>query len=487
MPRIPLFSLLVSIPAIVAAPSTTAQVSRNVQLLGTLDPAPRFSEYNDVWGYVDPATGKEYCLLGSEDGTHVIDCSDPANPVERGMIPSDSSFSSGNFWRDIKTYGSYAYVVSEAHGGMQIIDLRDADNPVKVKTWGSWSNAHNIGVDAETGIVYVCGTGRGTYAIDVASDPVNPTQLYRLRNPYIHDLSVHRGYGYFADQNGNNLQIYDVTQMPASMPRLSSVRMPGGSTAHATWPTRDNDYCLGANESSGGPVSIWDVTNKRLPRLLTTYTAGPSNAIPHNVFIRDRVAHISYYTEGYRTVDLSDPANPVEVGYYDTYSGASGGYDGAWGCYHLQPSGVIYISDVQSGLFIFKPASSAERYGDATTGSAGATPVIHAFGAAFVGNGNFALEAEAAPPARVGALIVGSGRTSVTVAGVAFHVPLVVPQPVIIPMTSDGAGTVKVPLPVPAMAAVAGATLNAQMVFIDSSAPFDWSATQGLEFSTFTP
>ncbi|MEM7198736.1 MAG: choice-of-anchor B family protein [Planctomycetota bacterium] len=461
----------------------SAQISRNVQLLGRLTPASGSAEYSDVWGYVDPATGKEYCLLGSEDGTHVIDCSDPTNPVETGMIPTESPFF-GNFWRDIKAFGSYAYVVSEAHGGMQIIDLTDPDNPTKAGVWGRWGNAHNIAVDPDTGLVYVCGTSRGTYVANVRVNPTSPVQLFRLNNPYIHDLSLNRGYGYLADQNGNNLNIYDTSALPDAMPLLSSSRMPGSSIAHATWPTRDNTVCLGANESSGGPVSIWDVSNKRLPRLLTTYTTGPSNAIPHNVTVKDRVAHISYYTEGYRAVDVSDPSNPVELGYYDTWTGPVGGFDGAWGVYHLQPSGIIYVSDIASGLFILKPTATAERYGVTSTGSEGDTPSIYAFGAAFLGNSNYALEAEDAPPSRLGALVLGTGRSSATAGGVTFNVSLTGPT-AFIPFTSDASGNVKVPLPMPAGAALAGATLNAQMVFIDSTAPFDWSATQGLEFELF--
>src|SRR5690606_31553003 len=36
---------------------------------------------NDVWGWTDPETGKEYALVGRVDGTSFVDISDPANPV----------------------------------------------------------------------------------------------------------------------------------------------------------------------------------------------------------------------------------------------------------------------------------------------------------------------------------------------------------------------------------------------------------------------
>ena len=35
---------------------------------------------NDCWGWTDPLTGKEYALMGLDNGTGIIDISDPFNP-----------------------------------------------------------------------------------------------------------------------------------------------------------------------------------------------------------------------------------------------------------------------------------------------------------------------------------------------------------------------------------------------------------------------
>ena len=59
---------------------------------------------NDVWGYVDEV-GNEYALVGAQKGTSVVDISDPANPIEIFWEPGLTST-----WRDIKTFGDYAYV-----------------------------------------------------------------------------------------------------------------------------------------------------------------------------------------------------------------------------------------------------------------------------------------------------------------------------------------------------------------------------------------
>ena len=43
---------------------------------------------NDSWGWTDPMDGKEYVLMGLENGTAFIDISDPINPVYLGKLPT---------------------------------------------------------------------------------------------------------------------------------------------------------------------------------------------------------------------------------------------------------------------------------------------------------------------------------------------------------------------------------------------------------------
>jgi hypothetical protein len=57
--------------------------------------------------------------------------------------------------------------------------------------------------------------------------------------------------------------------------------------------------------------------------------------------------------DGTRILDISDPENPVEVGFFDT-SNLMGLYDGNWGTYAYLQSGHIISSDRNNGLFIFE-------------------------------------------------------------------------------------------------------------------------------------
>ena len=76
---------------------------------------------NDCWGWTDPLTKNEYALMGLDNGTGIINVTNPIKPIYLGKIPSASGSS---MWRDIKVFNNYAFIVSEASGhGLQIFDL----------------------------------------------------------------------------------------------------------------------------------------------------------------------------------------------------------------------------------------------------------------------------------------------------------------------------------------------------------------------------
>ena len=58
------------------------------------------------------------------------------------------------------------------------------------------------------------------------------------------------------------------------------------------------------------------------------------------------------YTEGVHLLDVRNPERPQVLGYYDTYSGTSTGFNGAWGAYIFPGSDLILASDINGGLFL---------------------------------------------------------------------------------------------------------------------------------------
>jgi choice-of-anchor B domain-containing protein len=463
-----------------------AQISRNVALGANYRPPTQPSAYSSIWGYVDPPTGKEYAILGSTLGTHIVDCTDPTNPIGRGRIDSANPGDSANAWREMKTYGRYCYSVSEAHGGMQIIDLTNPDQPALVRLWGNWSNTHTITVDVGAGIAYASGTNRGVVIVNVRTNPANPTELGTFPSPYIHDCAVENGYAYFCAQNSNTLRIYDAAASP-TLPELSRIGLPGTQIAHNCWPTRDGTICVTTNETAGGPVGIFNISDKRFPALISTWRVNPQtapNAIPHNAYIVDHVVHLSYYTEGYRAVDISDPANPVEVGYYDTHVGGSSGFAGAWGCYHAQPSGNIYISDIQGGLFVLKPKATTVAIGAPTVGTGGVAPELHTFGAAWRGNSRFALQIDKAKASTPSVLFISPNQLTIALQGLNIHVDLG-PGVIALPFTTGALGRHTIPLPIAATIGLGTVYLQAMFQDPGSASTLGLSATRGMKLEVF--
>ena len=115
--------------------------------IGGLSP---FTSLNDIWGWTDPQTGREYALVGRTDGLAFVDVSDPVNPIYVGSLASHDGIAS--LWRDMKVYADHVFVVVDAVGahGMQVFDLtqlRAVTNPpvtfVETAHYAGVGTAHN--------------------------------------------------------------------------------------------------------------------------------------------------------------------------------------------------------------------------------------------------------------------------------------------------------------------------------------------------------
>jgi hypothetical protein len=85
----------------------------------------------------------------------------------------------------------------------------------------------------------------------------------------------------------------------------------------------------------------------------------------HNTEVAGRRAYSSWYAHGVVALDISDPANPVRVGRFARPSGARSGVFGddpfpqVWGVAIDRKRGLVYASDMRSGLWILRPTGPA--------------------------------------------------------------------------------------------------------------------------------
>ena len=458
--------------ALLLTPTDGWSQGRNATLLSRFDPSG--NSYNDVWGYVAP-NGREYAILGSTRGTFILNCTIPNNPRQVAFFSGPSST-----WRDIRTYRNYAYVVTEGGGGVQIIDMADPENPQLITTWGQsvFSHAHNVALDTDAGVLYPCGTNNGTPIISISENPVSPVLIGRYTAAYVHDLHVQDGYGHLGEINNGRYRIIDVSA-PSAPALLGSSSV---GSCHNAWPSRDGNIAVTTSERSNGALTVFDISDKRLPIQLATFRTGRSGTSIHNAFMVDRVCHSAYYSEGYQSVDLSDPANPVHVAHYDSSSSTSG-FSGAWGCYPFMPSGVVYISDMSNGLHLIDSRSTNDFYGVGTTGTNSAMPEMHTFGSSYSGNGNFRIEIENVAPNAPVALLIGDASAATNVLGADILVDLT-GQLLIVNGRADAAGKASISIP---LGDFFETTLYSQFIVVDPGGPQGIAASRGMKWDIFAP
>ncbi len=335
---------------------------------------------NDVWGWTDPLTGKEYALLGRSSGTSFVDVSDPEHPIYLGNLPAHSE---NSIWRGIKVYANYAFIISEAVGhGMQVFDLTQLRNvaspPVtftETTHYGGFGRGHTIAVNEATGFIYVAGSrdtcSGGLHMIDV-HNPLNPTFAGCVaQDGYTHETecvtyrgpdAAYRGHEICLSSNEDTLTIVDVTNKSNPI-QLSRTGYAGTGYTHQGWLTENQAYFLLDDEldelHNGTPsrTFIWNVSDLDAPQLIGHHDSS-TPAIDHNLYIRGRYAYEGNYRAGLRILDTNSVASATlsEVAYFDVYpNNDDAAFNGAWSNYPFFQSGIVLVGGIEQGLFVLRP------------------------------------------------------------------------------------------------------------------------------------
>ena len=361
-----------------AVHAQTIYDAQNISLLSNWDdttvPAEPFYSirYNGIWGWAD-GTGNEYALIGSTTGVYFVNVTNPSSPVVADFVAGRRS---GCIWREIKTYSHYAYLISDdgSPNSFQIVDLQYLPDSVSVvfDSNSIFERAHTLWVDGDK---LYCGVVKGgqfssTSAMavfDLAASPAQPVFLRSintdfpalLSNNQVHDMFV-RNDTVYASAAYDGLFIFKYNRSANNFSLLSSLTTyPQQGYNHSSALTDDGHTLVFMDEVPNGlAVKVLDVTdlNNLTVTSLFQSNSGPT---PHNPFMVGNTCHIAYYQDGLQVYDVSDPVNPVRLGYFDThYQTPMGGpyptpaYAGAWGAYPFLPSGRVLVSDMQNGLYV---------------------------------------------------------------------------------------------------------------------------------------
>ena len=367
---------------------------------------------NDIWGWTDPQTEKEYAIIGLSNGVAFVDVTTPDAPVHLGNLPGHTV---NSLWRSLKVYRNHLYLVSEApEHGMQVFDLtqlRGAAPPAKsfaaTAHYNNFGSAHTIAVNEETGYLYVAGSRPGagrTPNVDTCPSSASPSGAPRggglhivdARNPaapsfagcvnadgYTHEAQCvvyrgpdaqHQGREVCFNANEDTLTIFDVTNKAAPVQLSRTTHEPYWDRVaepdqfkgymHQGWLTGDHARFLLNDELDEQRVPlaknrtfVWDVSNLDAPSVRGIFE-GSTESIDHNLYVRSLHAVQSNYRSGVRIVDVRNAATASlsEVAFFDVYPVDDKPlFNGTWSNYPFFASGTVIASGIEQGLFVLRP------------------------------------------------------------------------------------------------------------------------------------
>ncbi len=344
---------------------------------------------NGLWLHDDKAY-----LSGTGLGLRILDISDPANPI----VLANETVDVGNS-RDVDILehpNGRLYAVLSS-GGVDLVDVTDAENPFLVST-GGIGGSHNMAVVPNTTIVYnsisinadLAGEAGTVGKIDIVdfADPENPvtTEFWFpavittpagvpkvVASTTCHDITFHaeRQLAYCAGVT--DTQIWDIAD-PLNPVIIQVIDWPAVNIHHAVWATLDGNMLILGDEVAGvaAPVpgcgndmptsALWfiDVTDIETPTPIGYYqvshdavgASAESGSLQYcsthfGTLVEDRPLMVmAHYTAGTSMLDFSDPGNPFEVDLY-TPSGTSN-----WEARYYK--GHVYTGDARLGMDILK-------------------------------------------------------------------------------------------------------------------------------------
>lgn len=390
---------------------------RNVDLVSFLPLAAMgCTAGNSLWGWTDHETGKEYALMGCNNGIAFVDLSTPESPYYLGKLPTHTINSA---WRDVRVYADHAFVISEASGhGMQVFDLTRLRNVVSPPVfftedafYGAFGHAHTIDINEETGFAYPVGSSTcsgGPHMVNI-QDPTHPVFAGCVgQDGYTHETqcvvyrgpdAAHTGRELCFSSNEDTLTIVDVTQKSAPM-QLSRTSYTGSAYVHQGWLTDDQRYFIVDDEldeidfGHNTKTYVFNVSEPEAPVLAGIFT-NTMPAIDHNQYVKGGYLFQADYRSGLHILSLAGVSNAslTEEAYFDIYPPDDAAhFNGAWNNYPFFESGLVIVSGIEQGLYVLRPTSlsqfnlRAEASLSVCQGGSGSTPVSVTAGGSYVGS-----------------------------------------------------------------------------------------------------
>ncbi len=323
--------------------------AQNLQLVGHLSYAPL--SLAGCWHHVDNSGG-EWALVGTSAGLSLVDLDDPTQPVERFTVPSLT-----NTWREVKSWSGYAYFGSEApESGITIVNLNYLPDSIQWKVWrgdGFFVDkvVRSHALQAEAGYLYICGGGNVSNGVVIADlvDPWNPHILSKYAANYVHDAFIRGDTMWTSEVYQGQFGVVDISDR--SNPVLLTTQPTPGAFNHNTGLSTNSKTLFTTDEVASAPLGAFDVSDLSNIRLLDKYLPSkkPTGEV-HNVRVMPGDFLVCPSYRGQLTiVDGSKPDNLIEIAW------DSLGNSLVWDADPYLPSGIVFATAKNEGLFVYKP------------------------------------------------------------------------------------------------------------------------------------
>jgi hypothetical protein len=341
------------------------------------------ARYGPLKGHDIAAAGIQWCGdsrydTNADHGLMLWDVTNPATPVQIGYLNTECCTRGVHEFEvehrsDIRRTYAYAtvptsrypdtttpsgYRDADGEGDFRLIDITDPAHPVQVADWGiqdiggPFYAGQGCDADANYGhgaepsedgkLVFVSYWDSGFIALDV-TDPTQP--VFKGRTVYPTN----------ADGDAHSASYDDARKLLF---------------------TADEDFCKTsgpATEKGYGYLRVYDYANLAAPVQIGTYRTPNSlgadsqsagDYVIHNPLVVGADVYLSWYSDGIRVLDASDPRAPREVAFFvppsannpvkPSQRGVLSNAPQVWGVAYDEATGLIYASDMNSGLWILR-------------------------------------------------------------------------------------------------------------------------------------
>ena len=329
---------------------------RGDDYLGIIDvsdashPATLMSDYQ-IDGLHRITVSGDRVFAATSSGLMVLDASDPSNPVEVGFHASPWSPS------DLVVEGEFAFI-AVPDSGLSVIDVSDPANPVEIGSWTMTWEA--LDLEVQDGFAYVADGAGGLRVIDV-TDPTEPAEVGILEtafeaskvsvagavatvvlresffrfvdvsdpaNPQAIGLVATEGTPLAAFMSGPMVYISEGTEFSPVwgdfftdgrflVVDLSDPAMPvelASSDYHST--AMDVAVAEGVQYVASGDTGLVILDHSNPDEPVETFLDTPG--VARGVTLRGDLALVADDHKGLRLIDVADPMNIAEVGFFDT-------------------------------------------------------------------------------------------------------------------------------------------------------------------------